>query len=64
MYQDPFCEDSFDSQDLHFKMLIYGKFKFTPTSNEGAKHPKLKNKDCYGEDLRQYNTDRINKINY
>ncbi|MFB9058005.1 exo-beta-N-acetylmuramidase NamZ domain-containing protein [Mariniflexile ostreae] len=26
-------------------------FKFTPQSNEGAKHPKHENKVCYGEDL-------------
>ncbi len=30
-------------------------FQFTPTPNEGAKHPKYNNKVCYGKDLRNLN---------
>ena len=32
----------------------YGKFKFTPKSVSGAKNPLLKDKLCYGTDLREY----------
>tara|TARA_R110002049_G_scaffold116110_1_gene268453 strand:+ start:12583 stop:13812 length:1230 start_codon:yes stop_codon:yes gene_type:complete len=36
-------------------------FKFTPKSNEGAKHPKHENKVCYGEDLTGF--ENLNGLN-
>lgn len=52
--------------DLQFQ--IYGspylnksEFSFTPKSNAGAKHPKYKDKICYGENLT--NVKRLNALN-
>lgn len=36
-------------------------FRFTPQPNEGAKHPLLEGKICYGEDLS--NAEKVNRLN-
>ncbi len=32
----------------------FGNYSFTPTPNEGAKHPKYENEKCYGIDLKPF----------
>jgi uncharacterized protein YbbC (DUF1343 family) len=38
-------------------------YAFTPTSRDGAKEPKLKNKLCYGYNLHGSNTDVLKQVN-
>jgi len=49
-----------------FPFQVYGHpeykthgFEFTPISMYGAKHPKLKDKLCYGKDLRELSLEQI-----
>lgn len=54
-----------------FPFQVYGhpdmkgcKFSFTPVSKPGAKHPPLKDKKCYGVDLRNIDTDSLRRIGF
>lgn len=43
----------FPFQVIGYPDQRFGSFTFTPVSTEGAKHPPLQNKLCYGKDLRE-----------